>query len=210
MKFSILMISGFLLCSSNNAIANCKFDFNKKIEAIRSDSRLHVEITVSLTTIPEFRELFVCSPQNQRYARKLLNSSKTGEVEKFIVVLSSQSLKGDDYLSFIEYMIELYRKKKVSDLVFEYALIPGFKWNTFLAEHYTEPRVKVLLGKIMNTTKFRSETLDAIMSGDALETVIQMRKDGELSPDQTYEGETKSTKQKVPEPNSIPSQKITN
>ena len=181
MKIFILMISGFFFCLSNNAAADCKSDFLKRVDAVYSDPRADIYISFSLVEIPEFRDLLRCAEETQIVARKILKSAKADDKRKSIVVFSLQSLKEDDYISFVDYAIDMYINKKISDVVFENALFPGFEWNTFLAEHYSDPRVEILLDKVRKT-ELKNGYLEEIMSGRALENVIQMRIDGELPP----------------------------
>jgi hypothetical protein len=165
MKIIFLALVLSLISLVKNAIAECEFDFNKKIHEVYRDPRADVSIPFSFLEIPTFKELLPCSEKNKDKVIALMEASGVDDKEKSIAAFSLQVLQGDQYLFFAEQMTDLFVRKLVSEKVFGSALFPGLEWNSYLQHNYNLLRVERMLQRIKLETNYRSNFLDATISG---------------------------------------------
>lgn len=166
----------------NQATASCANNAEINLKKVVQDPIFDPHIPFSLLEIASFRDLLSCSEEIENMAKRVLSALGPSENEKITIAFAMQSLRGQKYMAFIRYVTNLFKNNKISERVFSSAIFPGLEWNTYLQEHFSEPEVQALLRDIIQNTSYKSQFLDTTVSGEAFNTVLIMRRDGELPP----------------------------
>lgn len=108
----------------------------------------------------------------------LLAKPKIKESQKAISVFAMHRLPRKEYLAFLDILLDMLQRKKISYMLFEAGVFPSHDWNTTLQENYEDPEIKAYLFKVKASTTVTQEGrnyADKILSGQAARAVEAWR-----------------------------------
>lgn len=129
-----------------------------------------VQIPASLWEIDSFVDVYKSGPECWQTLMRFAESEEASSRERVIAAYAMQSLRGEDYMSFVARSWALYRSGRLDKEYFRAAVLPGLEWNTYLQEHHAEPRVRAFLTEILESGLYDSDYLRATISGIQFES----------------------------------------
>jgi hypothetical protein len=179
----MLALLGLITASKlQSATANMTYEeFKQKVSAISIQAG---QLTAASTLLshPEFRALSKSADNYQSLAEQFLASDAPAS-QKAIVIYAMANLSFDNYVSFIRHLLAMTKKGSVDSSLLEWALIPGFEWNTKLQDNYQSEKVSQLIRDLRASRLLTQDCLtylNEIESGEGAREVQRMRRDGEI------------------------------
>lgn len=173
LQFSWLLLASWILVVSVKA---------KDHSNIRNDLEIVSAKVVDLTAETDLlaTEEFLHLYRNPRVEAVLgaLVDSSLDEQKKTIALLSIQNLPLEDYLVFLQQIVQLRQANRVSAAIFEKALFPGYMWSTKLEEHHTRSNVVALLERLKSSrllTASQRSRVANILNGQAKKHIQEFR-----------------------------------
>lgn len=156
-----------------------QMSYAQRIVAVdRSEGRLWAR--ASLLLDPSFVELAGEGAKNIDACLEFLASPQYSEQQRFIAILSMHKLNLQDYVGFLQRMVDLLDKRLVSSEELGFAVFPSSDFSTLLIEHYADSNVRRVLNQIVARTDFPTRLKSGvhdILSGKALEHDKEFRRD---------------------------------
>lgn len=130
----------------------------------------------------EFIRVYESPAAAKAEALSLLARADVSQGQKRITVYAMQRLPLKDYVDFVEKLLELKQRGKVTRFVYKTGAFPNYDWSTALAENYKDPSVAAFLKKARAEAASDVERtmIDEMLSGKAAAEVRELREDGQL------------------------------
>lgn len=162
MKTAILAL--FIFVMANNTCSavstpQCNYmdslDFQTRINSIHSKAVDLTNIFV-LHHIKEFNEIYF-NPLD--YKSEVLNYLKTSAhpEKKMIAICSMTKLPTNQYIDLLSKYYDLYCNHRINDTLLDRSLFNEFDTEYRIARYYKNPKIKDLLGKMLNSKHISKE-----------------------------------------------------
>ena len=156
-----------------------EMSYAQRIVAIDS-SIGYLYARVSLLGEPSFGELAEEGNRNVDACLKFLASPQYSEQQRLIAILSMHKLNLQDYVDFLQRMVDLLDRRLISPEELGFAVFPSSNFSNLLIEHYANSNVRRVLSQIVARTDFPPRLKPGvlhILSGEALEQNKIFRRD---------------------------------
>jgi hypothetical protein len=178
----VILLVALIGCSNSQDRPMPSFE-----ETIRTIESRIIDLTWpgGLFRYEEFKEVHAHSPRYKEAALRSLAGEDLSEQQKLIVALAMQKLPYDDFLDFVDQVIDLYARGTISAKVLNWCVLPTYDWNTRLVEHYREAEANRRLRRLTELDgldeQFRSYVEKEVLTGRARATVEQLRETGQIA-----------------------------
>ena len=131
-----------------------------------------------------FRQVHSEPKKYAEIVQSFLTEDELTEQQKVIMILMMQKLPLNDYVKFLDSLIQMFEEEKITHTVMRWAVLPGYEWNTLLAEGYKDSGVILVINRLIKLEivekELKSYIEEEILTGRAKKQVQFLRNSGQI------------------------------